>query len=260
MPDYHPEGVGRCIICLDDKNRLTREHIVSYGLSSKGQMFIKKGTCEDCNGGMNKRFENPALQNDFLDARAVLELLRRKRKNQIPLKTHPVEVLGDDGKMHVVQLKPAEHPGHVDWVDLQPARLLTGDDLDKDGALTSLRVWFTDITPQRQKYRQIGYRVPHVSGAVPLLIAKTGYTYAVAKLGLNAFDGSQIRDLLFGKRDDIYNFVGGLSAQEEFDTDSAFHKLYLRRRGKLQTVVVHLFASFGAPPWEVVVGEANEGN
>jgi hypothetical protein len=258
MPDRHEDGIGRCIFCLDDVKALTREHIVPYGLSSKGQMFIRKGSCVECNGGMNERFENPALQNDFLDARAVLALKRRKRKNQIPIRTHPVSVLGTDGKMHQIQLKAADHPGGVDWVTVRPAGLLTGEDRDKDGTLTELRVWFAELTPERLKYRQIEYRTPHVSGAVPLLITKAAYAFAVIELGIEAFDGSGIRNLLCGKRTDIYTFVGSLSRDEKFDTDTALHQFYLRRRGNLHTVVVHLFASFDAPPWEVVVGEAND--
>jgi hypothetical protein len=261
MPDRHEDGIGRCIFCLDGKKKLTKEHIVLYGLSKKGQMFIRKGSCVECNNGMNERFENNVLQNDFLDVRAVLELERRKRKNQAPLKTHPVNVLGDDGLMHTVTLKPADHPGHVQWQVLSPAGLLVNEDRDKDGTLTSLAIWFADITPDRLKYRSIEYRIPNIAGAMPLTIAKAAYAFAIVELGLDAFDGSEIRDLLCGKRNDIYNFVGGLSVDEKFDTDSAFHRFYVRRRGELQTgelqtIVVHLFASFDAPPWEIVVGKA----
>ena len=250
--------MGRCIMCLCDDKPLTREHIVPYGLSSKGQMFIKQGTCLECNGGMNERFENPAMQNDFLDARAVLALKRRKRKNQVPIKTHPVRVLGADGRMHELQLKAAEHPGDVSWQTLRPAGLLTGEDRDKDGTLTELAVWFANLTPGRTKWREIEFRTPHIAGATPMLMAKAGYAYASVKLGLDAFDGTDMRNLLLGNRTDIYNFVGGLSVKEELDTDSAFHQFYLRKRGELQTVVVHMFASFDAPPWEIVLGKANE--
>lgn len=255
MPDYHADGIGRCIICLCDDKPLTREHIVPYGLSSKGQMFIKQGTCPDCNGGMNERFENPAMQNDFLDARAVLALKRRKRKNQVPIRTHPVHALGADGHMHELHLKAEDHPGAVGWQTLQPAGLLVGEERDKDGTLTELAVWYAFLTPGRKKMPGMEFRTPHIAGATPMLMAKAGYAFAAAKLGIDTFDGKDIRDLLLWNRKDIYNFVGGLSAIEEFDTDSALHQFYLRQRGDLQTVVVHMFASFDAPPWEIVLGK-----
>jgi len=56
-----------------------------------------------------------------------------------------------------------------------------------------------------------------------------------------------------GDREDIYNFVGGSLDHENLGTQS-LHNLAFRERGDLLTVVVQLFASFGAPSYEVVVG------
>jgi hypothetical protein len=94
-----------------------------------------------------------------------------------------------------------------------------------------------------------------------MTIAKIGYCFAVAELSLDGFQGDKIRDLLAGRRDDVYNFVGGVSVPETL-TNRHLHGLYLRRRGDWWTVLVHLFASCSADqskpsaPYEVVVGKA----
>jgi hypothetical protein len=61
------------------------------------------------------------------------------------------------------------------------------------------------------------------------------------------------RQLLRGDRDDIYNFVGG-SVNDERLTNRFLHYLAFRQRGNWLTVIVHLFSSYEAPPYEVVVG------
>jgi hypothetical protein len=93
----------------------------------------------------------------------------------------------------------------------------------------------------------------HVSGAIHVCIAKMAYCFAVCEIGLEGFDGTAIRDLIKGRRHDFCNFVGACSTHEHL-TDRYFHNLYLRNRPKYKTVLVHLFASFGIPPYEVVIG------
>jgi hypothetical protein len=92
--------------------------------------------------------------------------------------------------------------------------------------------------------------------ALSLTIAKIGYCFATAELGVDTFDGNEIRALLRGERDDVYNFVGGLSIPQHL-TDRHLHKLYIKKRGNCLTVIAHLFASCKMDPYEVVVGTAN---
>jgi hypothetical protein len=89
------------------------------------------------------------------------------------------------------------------------------------------------------------------------MIAKIAYCYAMAEN--KSFDETQIRDLLLGKRSDVYNFVGSVEKAEHLSSRH-LHALYFRRRGEWLTVLVHLFASCSteekAFPYEVVVGKA----
>ena len=58
------------------------------------------------------------------------------------------------------------------------------------------------------------------------MLAKIGYCYAVAEKGFEAFDGDDIRTLLAGKRDDVYNFIGNVAEPEKL-ANHHLHGLYL---------------------------------
>jgi hypothetical protein len=68
-----------------------------------------------------------------------------------------------------------------------------------------------------------------------------------------------MRDLLAGRRDDVYNFFGNTARPEKL-TNKHLHGLYLREKDGWLTVLVHLFASAhgavgDARPYEIVVGK-----
>lgn|GEM_PF-6369975 len=93
----------------------------------------------------------------------------------------------------------------------------------------------------------------HDMRGLHLMLAKIAYCFAAAIVGIEAFDGAPIRALLAGERMDMATFVGGYHGGESLPQDS-LHILHLRERLGVLYVIVHLFASRGARPFEVVVG------
>ena len=93
-----------------------------------------------------------------------------------------------------------------------------------------------------------------VMGGPEMVVAKMAYCWAVAEKGLEAFDTRDLVDLLCGRRDDVFNFVGGPLVSEQL-ARLRLHKFYFRKRDEWVTVLVHLFASFGGPVHEVVIGK-----
>lgn len=89
--------------------------------------------------------------------------------------------------------------------------------------------------------------------AFALSIAKIGYCYAIGELEFGGFDGSEIRDLLAGRRDDTYNFVGSASDWSDIRLQQLHRLSYHVEQGML-VVRVALFASCGACPLLVVLG------
>lgn len=78
------------------------------------------------------------------------------------------------------------------------------------------------------------------------------YCYATCENGLNFKQYTDLRDLLMNRRDDVFNFVGQILFPENLESEY-LHAFYFRNRGSIQTVIVHLFASFGGPAYEVVL-------
>ena len=86
-----------------------------------------------------------------------------------------------------------------------------------------MRVQLFNLARKRDTLNDVTTRQPFANGPFAKMVAKIGYCYAVAKLGFDAFDGDAIRELLAGKRDDVYNFVGNVEK-----TGSALDSAYTR--------------------------------
>jgi hypothetical protein len=89
------------------------------------------------------------------------------------------------------------------------------------------------------------------------MLAKIAYCFAVAERGIDRYTDSELRQLVQGSRDDYHNFVGGALNGEHL-TDRYLHHLAFRERDNRATVIVHLFSSYNAPAYEVVIGPALE--
>jgi hypothetical protein len=187
-----------------------------------------------------------------------LELKRRKKKE--PLAMPPVWPGETAGLASVkgidrMYLEADVYPPIFTMVQLQPAGKLVG--IDRDVVREQkIRIWFRNIAKPNQRIAEnISIRQVFDHAAFARMLVKIGYCFAVAERGVDGFDGSDVRQLLCGERDDIYNFVGGSVGGERL-TDRYLHHLAFRQRGDFCTVIVHLFSSYGAPPYEVVVGPA----
>jgi hypothetical protein len=156
-----------------------------------------------------------------------------------------------------IQLSDAEYPPIFSIILFPRAGLLDG--VDRGADITSLRVQMFNLGGGSNRASNVTASAPMINGPFAKMLAKIGYCYAVAEKGFDGFDGSEIRDLLDGRRDDVYNFVGNVS-EPEMLTDRHLHGLYFRERGVWLTVLVHLFSSCNADPnvpsipYEVVVG------
>jgi len=253
MPHQVLKGFGRCIFCLADDKDLTEEHVIPYSLSGIGEIYIKDGSCGGCNSRINQQYENPLMQNDFKTIRAFLDLKRRKKKKPLKL---PSTLSLSRGP---IETSIEDTPPLIPLISLPPAGLLTGIDYGDGHAMDigSVQITIVDLSAKSRKWGDLGANVQIAPGAQPMVMAKIAYAYACTVLGLDRVKGGAAHDLIMERRHDIYNVVGGLAVEEPL-TSRHFHHLHLRKRGGWITVIVHLFASFGARPWEVVIGEAYE--
>lgn len=255
---------GRCIYCLrgehdaaiDEKGVRTDEHIIPYALN--GSLVIKDAVCSVCQK-VTGRPEQEALNSDLLVPRLLLELKRRRAKKKRQKSLPPVALgnltYSDDLSAFSIELSAAQYPPIIQLLVVPPPGFLTGK-LRPDGDLDGFQMVFCNLgIKSALPHTSVTTRSCHNFTAFFYLVTKIAYSYAIAELGFSSFDGHAIRELLLGKRVDMFNFVGGPYIQEG-GSKSSLHRLSIRRRGDWVTVIVHLFSSTGVPPYEVVVGRS----
>ncbi|TBC93219.1 hypothetical protein ELH26_03880 [Rhizobium leguminosarum] len=247
---------GKCVFCLDTEN-LTDEHVIPEALSGIGQVIIEDGSCSKCNAYANKAYEQDAFTADFLPIRNMLGLRRKPRgKKQKPRRMPLVSYAdaADDiaNVKYTEELPIPNYPRQCSFVVHEPAGKLAG--VDRSAGHSPFIVMHIDLGPNGavQPY-MVGTKHLIIFGAPEMVVAKMAYCYAVAERGLEAFDTTELLDLLKGRRMDVFNFVGKPIENERLAM-LRLHKFYFRKRGNLNTVIVHLFASFGGPIYEVVIG------
>ncbi|HEY9025883.1 MAG TPA: hypothetical protein VIP05_16395, partial [Burkholderiaceae bacterium] len=86
-------------------------------------------------------------------------------------------------------------------------------------------------------------------------IAKWACTLAVAERGLDCCDLQPMRDLMLGRRNDVFAFVGTPSARVQASREW-LHDVELHERDGWLVATLALFASAGMTPYEVVIGRS----
>ncbi|ASS56735.1 HNH endonuclease [Rhizobium leguminosarum bv. viciae] len=253
---------GRCVFCRKafTQAELTDEHIIPEAIN--GSLVIRYGSCKECATRSNQEYENQALNVDLKVPRLLLGL-RGKSKGSGPRDARHMpevfagnSVMGEEGKR--LDFPIEDYPKHFSLVQFSQAGLLVG--IDRGATLVDPRLAFFSLGGNGLE--NVRTRVPFINGPFAMMIAKIGYCYAMAEYGDDYFDATDIRALLMGTRDDVYNFVGNAENPERLSTRH-LHGLYFRRRAEWLTVLVHLFASCHSQqgtnicnPYEVVVGRA----
>jgi hypothetical protein len=257
-PELNYRGDGRCIYCLmsftDDA--LTVEHIVPRSLN--GKWHFHKAACRSCQADCNRAFEAPALATDFLVPRLLLGLRRRNRKEERHL---PPVFIGDATTSPVersmlFRLEAQQYPGLFSLMHFETAGKLRNAQSGNMPSMFRFQIVSLDPTGRASGVTTTAVLNPKAFG---LTLAKIAYCFACAKHGLDGFVGHEMRDLLCGRRDDVFNFVGQTEEKSTPFSRRWLHALYLRERRHFVTVIVHLFSSCGASPYEVVVGTAVPG-
>lgn len=236
---------------------LTKEHIIPDKLG--GTLRFERAVCRRCAEHGNKTFEQPALAADFLVPRLLLEIKKRSTR-KLPQVAEGDWVMGDIPEELLKYVSLDLYPKILIFRGMPPPGLLVG--IDRGDGISAIQIVVTNIAihfpESKQNHSELTTIQAMTSTAFEVSLAKAAYFYAVAHRGINTFDGDGIRALLKGERSDSSNFVGS-PLEKEPDRANDLHRLSLRtRHGSFLTVIVHLFASYGVRPYEVVVGRLLE--
>jgi hypothetical protein len=237
--------LGRCMYCLAAGGpgvALTEEHLVPRALG--GQLTLRDAVCEPCRRTTG-RAEQLTLDREFAVAKTLLALKRRRARAKGPSRL-PLVVL--DGNDPEPQALPVDAFPRRFWL---PAFEPAGGDRAAPSRVDFVACTLNLGTPARLTV-----------AAAPLLpdplayartIAKWAYALAVAELGLDCCDTRAMRDLMLGRRDDAFTFVGTPSARAP-SSGAWLHDISFEERGGRLVALLALFASAGMAPYEVIVG------
>lgn len=241
--------VNRCIYCGAVGVPLSDEHIIPFGLG--GPHILAKASCAGC-ATLTSRLEGRLLRGALLPYRAVRELPTRRPDDR------PSRFVGEvkRGDMWVTEeFKVEKLVAGVAWPIYERPGVF-------DDVVTGPRVKAVKLQGVVMQGAVAGdgpKRTVRITGnAKPIsfgrLIAKVGYGYAVAELGLDAFTPLVLGDIL-GDGAAIGTWVGcpdetgfdppilsGHACQVSIG-DDGFVRSYIR-----------LFAEHGTPEYLVVVG------
>ena len=232
--------------CLGTGAGRTEEHLIPRSLG--GRATLRDAVCEPCRR-LTGRLEQLTLERDFAVPRTLLALKRRRARGQGPARLPAVALEGAGD----AALTPATFPRGFWLPAFEPAGLLAGVDRTAAPPRTALVACHLNLgSPTRPAVAAA--TPPADAAAYAHAIAKWAYALAVAQGGLQAGDSQALRDLLLGRRDDVFTFVGSATAPASAVAAGWLHDYALHEVGPWRVVTLALFASAGMTPYQVVVG------
>ena len=234
-----------CMYCLASGVPRTEEHLVPRALG--GHRTLGDAVCEPCRR-ITGRHEQATLDREFAVPKTLLALKRRRARADGPKRLPAVTLAGD------------ERPSALTAATFPRAFALPA--FDRAGLLWPR----ADDAPPRIEFiacrLDLGSPSHDAVAAPPSLpdpfayahsIAKWAFALAVAERGLEACDLQPMRDLMLGRRDDVFAFVGNPSPRPAVPRDW-LHDITLRDERGWLVATLALFASAGMTPYEVVIG------
>ena len=236
--------------CLATGVPRTEEHLIPRALG--GRATLRDAVCEPCRRLTGRR-EQATLDREFAVPKTLLALKRRRARGNGPSRLPAVALAGEEAP---TTLTADTFPRTFSLAAFEPAGLLAGI----DRVSSPPRIDFVDCrlplgTPTRQNIAATTALAD--PQAYAWSIAKWAYALAVAERGLQACDTQALRDLMLGRRDDVFAFVGTPSSRASASREW-LHDFAVRENGSWLTVALALFASAGMTPFEVVIGRLPE--
>jgi hypothetical protein len=239
-----------CIYCGASGHRvnLTDEHIVPFGLN--GQLILPRSSCEKCQE-VTCEIERFCLRRMFIQARAHFRMKTRRpkeRPDQLPV----IIGRGNQAKEQFVPL--LDHPFAAAMLILDQAGVISNLPMKTEFGLRAIYVFGA---PDFQI--KLGTFGPDAGLPFDLsadifcrMLAKIAHAFAAAELGIDNFL-SFLPPIILGESRFISHYVG--TCEVAPPSENRLHRLMLHKVGRSLRVRIRLFAAWGTPNYEVVVGD-----
>jgi hypothetical protein len=245
-----PLYIGRCIYCGATGN-LSDEHVIPFGLA--GEWVLRHASCAT-HRDVTSRFERTVLRGPINIPRTIMGIRTRRKKERPRSLSLTVLV---DGQEKELSFDPADHPGFFAMPVFQPPGRLEGV------AVQGIRKPVDFVVPYRKaRYPNPGASLGAAAARVPFpdlialarLLAKIGYGFAVACLGLEAVGANGCLPSILGVSEDIGEWVGCIS-DPKLTTEEGVHQAVLRQHDGLWVCHLRLLAGLQLPEYVVVVSD-----
>ena len=231
--------------CLATGVPRTEEHLVPRALG--GRLTLRDAVCESCRR-LTGRLEQATLDREFAVPRTLLALKRRRARATGPSRLPLVMLEGDATPSAST---PATFPRAFSLPAFDPPGLLAGVARTAPARIDVVDCHLNLGTPTRQcRAAAPPLADPH---AYAYSVAKWAWALAVAERGLACCDSQPMRDLMLGRRDDAFSFVGTPAPRAPASREW-LHHFDVLDHGPWLTVTLALFASAGMTPYQVVIG------
>ena len=252
-------SAGLCIYC-GRTEELTDEHVVPFGLG--GNLVLPDASCSECNK-ITSAFERRVLRGFMEDARVAGGFPTRRpeeRPTSIPIQ------IKTDGQFESVQLPTSEALGMLVLPTLERNAFLAGKPVTHGVKVVGTQM-IAFGKPPKDVATALNTRTLQSTAHVDAtsfvrMLAKIGYSFAVASIGPYPLSEVPLLPLIQGKADDGSTWIGSADYRiEGIEDKKPQHALGLvwvsgacgDVAEKVLVARVKLFASSGATGYEVVV-------
>jgi hypothetical protein len=262
----HPKKIyapiGNCIYC-SASNNLNDEHIIPFGLG--GRMELPKSSCPECSS-KTSIFEHTCLRTMYGPLRLLYDLPSRRKKSRP--KTLPLKVkFKPNEEWSKIQVVQDRYPFLITFPYFSMPNLLTeSPSREIRGAVTN-RLWIRGASPS-YVFKDLLQKLTLELNACSIMpeskahveefcqmLAKIGYSFAVAELGYGNFKPFLIPHIINKDLSNCSDYIGSLSKDES--PSDQLHELSIHKNSNPNyvTVRIRLFAKLGTPTYYVVVGQ-----
>jgi hypothetical protein len=249
--------MGECVYCGATDN-LSDEHIVPFALG--GNIVLPDASCLHC-AKITSAFERRVLRGFMHRARSTGRFPTRRPRERPT--THVVTLLRD-GVAIQTEIPPDEEPGLLQLPLLAPPQFFSGAATTAGVIVRGIETLYFGVNPE-QFAKSRGAQGLRQTDSLDVtsfarMVAKIGYCYTCATLGIPARAQVPVLPFILGARDDGSQWVGSVDfatqaerdganivlAHTTYQSDSETHIVALVAR-------VKLFAKAGATGYEVVI-------
>lgn len=256
---YKPDGT--CIYCGTRGVKLSNEHIIPYGLN--GSVTLPKASCSKCRDATSA-VEFGVLRGLFMPLRLYTGA-RTRRPNSRPETVRLIARFRDPSRPNHIDVPLDQYPAMCAVVVMDRPRLLgpgTGKDQEisvvMPRGLLETDLQLSELAAEHGAVA-IDLDVTLDPNVHRMFLAKVAHCFAVARLGLHAFQPFLPKPLLANDIEAMKNFVGTAEIQLERipkeDWRNHQVQVLVDLNGTRRILVrLALFSRFGLPTYDVLAG------